>query len=197
VSGDGPPPLDGAGPTLTTARLVLRPWRESDLEQMAAVNGDPETMRYFPAPLNRAESDAFVAHMDASFALRGSGLWAVEVPGTAACIGAVGLLTVGFEAHFTPATEVGWRLGREHWGKGYATEAATEALRYAFEDLDLSEIVSFTAAVNLPSIAVMERLGMHRDPDGEFSHPRIAADHRLAPHVLYRLGRPEWAGGRD
>lgn len=196
MSTAGPVRIEPAGPTLTTERLVLRPWRQSDLEPMAALNADPETMRFFPAPLTREESDTFVSRMAMSFAHLGTGMWAVEVPGTAPCIGAVGLLHVGFEEHFTPAVEVGWRLAREHWGKGYATEAAREALRYGFETLRLDEVVSFTAAVNLRSRAVMERLDMRRDPAQDFSHPRIPAGHRLQPHVLYRLDRSEWAAGR-
>jgi ribosomal-protein-alanine N-acetyltransferase len=187
-------PIEPAGPTLTTERLVLRPWQKDDLEPMAALNGDPATMRYFPAPLTRGQSDTFVANMVRAFTRHQMGMWAVEVVGGPSCIGAVGLLPVGFEAHFTPAVEVGWRLAREHWGRGYATEAARAALGYGFGDLALDEVVSFTAAVNGLSRAVMERLGMHRDPAEDFAHPRVKAG-RLQPHVLYRLGAAEWAAG--
>ncbi len=191
---NGPPPTtsDPAGPTLRTGRLRLRPWQEDDLGPFADLNGDAETMRYFPAPLTRQQSDALVERMVQSFALLGLGMWAVEVEGGPGFVGAVGLLQVAFDAPFTPAVEVGWRLAREHWGRGYATEAAGEALRYAFDELDVTEIVSFTAAINEPSQAVMTRLGMQRDPADDFVHPRIPPGHRLQPHVLYRLDRERW-----
>ncbi len=181
--------------TLRTDRLVLRPWCDEDLIPWAALNADPETMRYFPAPLTRSQSDRFVESMRRSLAHDGFCIWAVELvddprrPGAAGFVGAVGLLRPRFEAHFTPCVEVGWRLARAHWGCGYATEAARAALDLGFGDLGLDEIVSFTAAVNAPSRAVMVRLGMHRDPADDFLHPRIPPDHRLQPHVLYRLAR--------
>jgi RimJ/RimL family protein N-acetyltransferase len=194
VTGDGS--IRPVGPTLVTDRLLLRPWRDEDLDPLAALNGDPETMRYFPAPLDREQSDAFVRRMTQSFAWSGAGMWAVEAPGIAPCIGAVGLLQVSFDAHFTPAVEVGWRLARAHWGQGYATEAGTASLRYAFDDLGLDEVVSFTAVVNRPSQAVMKRLGMRRDPDDDFDHPRISSNHALSRHVLFRISRAQWAGDR-
>lgn len=193
--GAGPQGEGSVGPTLRSERLVLRPWREDDLGPFAALNADPETMRFFPAPLSRVESDALVERMVLTFAESGMGMWAVEVAGGPAFVGAVGLVPVRFEAPFTPAVEVGWRLAREHWGRGYATEAARQVLRFGFQEQGLAEIVSFTAAVNQPSQAVMARLGMHRDPDDDFVHPRIPSPHRLQPHVLYRLGRREWLVG--
>lgn len=188
----GTGPIEAAGPTLVTERLVLRPWRTEDLDPMAELNGDADTMRYFPAPLDREQSDTFVRRMVQSFEWSGTGLWAVEVPGVATCIGAVGLLRVGFEAPFTPAVEVGWRLARPYWGQGYASEAGAASLRYGFEALGLDSIVSFTSVANRPSQAVMGRLGMHRDPGGDFDHPRIPSDHPLSRHVLYRVDRRQW-----
>lgn len=190
MTGAGP-----RGPRLVTERLVLRRWDERDLEPFAALNGDPETMRYFPAPLTRKESDLLAARIEAGFEADGFGLWAVEVPGVARCAGFVGLARVGFQAPFDRAVEIGWRLDRRYWGQGYATEAARAALDFGFGPCGLREVVSFTAAINRPSRAVMERLGMHRDPADDFVHPRIPADHRLQPHVLYRLARPEWEQG--
>jgi RimJ/RimL family protein N-acetyltransferase len=190
---DGPHPVEEAGPTLMTERLVLRPWRAADLEPMAALNGDPETMRYFPSVLDREQSDAFVGRMAQSFATTGIGMWAIEAPEVAPCIGATGLLHVGFTAPFTPAVEVGWRLARPFWGMGYATEAGCASVHYGFETLGLDAIVSFTAAANRPSQAVMSRLGMSRVLDGDFDHPRIPAGHPLARHVLFRLDRTTWA----
>ena len=116
--GAGPQGEGSVGPTLRSERLVLRPWREDDLGPFAALNADPETMRFFPAPLSRVESDALVERMVLTFAESGMGMWAVEVAGGPAFVGAVGLVPVRFEAPFTPAVEVGWRLAREHWGRG-------------------------------------------------------------------------------
>lgn len=175
---------------LRTDRLLLRPWREADLAPFAAINADPEVMAHFPAPLDRAASDATVARIRAHFDRHGFGLWAVEVPGAAAFIGFVGLSTAAFEARFTPCVEVGWRLARDHWGRGYATEAARASLRFGFERLGLDEVVSFTAEANARSRAVMERIGMTRSPGDDFDHPSLPEGHRLRRHVLYRAGRP-------
>jgi RimJ/RimL family protein N-acetyltransferase len=181
---------------LRTERLLLRQWREEDLEPFAALNADPETMRYFPAPPSREESDALAERAGRQIEEEGWGLWAVEVAGVAAFIGFVGLAAPSFEAHFTPAVEVGWRLAREHWRRGYATEAAGAALAYGFRQLDLAEIVSFTSPLNEPSWRVMERLGMSHDPADDFEHPRVQVGHPLRPHVLYRLSRADWAVSR-
>lgn len=172
---------------LRTERLLLRRWRDADLEPFAALNGDPETMRFFPAPLTREESDAFARHIRDTIESQGWGLWAVEAPGDAEFVGFVGLARPSFEAHFTPAVEVGWRLAREHWGKGYASEAARAAVAYGFDELGLGEIVSFTSRLNVPSIRVMERIGMTRDPADDFDHPRVPEGDPLRRHVLYRL----------
>jgi RimJ/RimL family protein N-acetyltransferase len=170
---------------LTTRRLILRPWRDTDLAPFAALNGDPEVMRYFPAPLVEAESDAWVERATRHFADHGFGAWAVEAPGIAPFIGTVGLLEVRFEAFFAPAVELIWRLARPYWGQGFATEAARAAAEDGFDRLGLPELVAFTALPNLPSQRVMERLGMAHA--GEFDHPRLPEGHRLRRHVLYRL----------
>jgi RimJ/RimL family protein N-acetyltransferase len=175
---------------LRTERLLLRQWRDEDLEPFAELNADPETMRFFVSPQARAESDAFAERSRQQIEDEGWGLWAVEVGGGAPFIGFVGLARPSFEAHFTPAVEVGWRLARGHWGHGYATEAARAALAYGFDELALDEIVSFTSPLNEPSRRVMERLGMSHDPADDFEHPRVPAGHPLRPHVLYRLSRP-------
>jgi RimJ/RimL family protein N-acetyltransferase len=181
---------------LRTQRLLLRQWRDEDLEPFAELNADPETMRYFPAPPSREESDALAEHARRHIAEEGWGLWAVEVAGAADFIGFVGLARPSFEEHFTPAVEVGWRLARRHWRRGYATEAGRAALAYGFEELRLNEIVSFTSGLNEPSWRVMERLGMSQDPAGDFDHPRVPVGHPLRPHVLYRLSRTDWAVSR-
>jgi ribosomal-protein-alanine N-acetyltransferase len=177
---------------LTTDRLRLRRWRDEDRAPFAALNADPDVMRYFPSTLTRAQSDAMVDAIEEDFAARGWGLWAVEVVGGAPFIGFVGLNVPGFEAAFTPCVEIGWRLAKEHWGHGYASEAAREVLRFGFEDAGLDEIVSFTSVENTPSQAVMTRIGMVRDPAEDFDHPRLAIGHWLRRHVLYRLSREQW-----
>jgi len=178
-----------------TARLILRPWREEDLAPFAALNADPEVMEYFPRTLTRAESDNVAEAIAAHFDAHGFGLWAVEVPGVAPFIGFTGLSVPRFEAPFTPAVEVGWRLARAWWGRGYASEAARVALAFGFETLALDEIVSFTAAGNLRSRRVMQRIGMHEDVPGAFDHPALAEGHPLRAHVLYRLARADWRRG--
>jgi len=187
---------DAGGPTLATARLRLRPWRDDDLAPFAALNADPRVMEFFPAALDRAQSDALAARIRAHLGERGFGLWAVEVSGVAPFAGFVGLSVPRFEAHFTPCVEIGWRLAREHWGRGYATEGAVAALAFGFRDLGLTEIVSFTAPANQPSRRVMSRLGMTRDPRDDFDHPALPAGHALRRHVLYRLSRAAWESAR-
>jgi ribosomal-protein-alanine N-acetyltransferase len=180
---------------LRTARLRLRAWRASDREPFARMNADPRVMEHFPAPLAAAESDALLERIRAHFAARGFGLWAVEVPGGPDFIGFVGLSVPDFEAAFTPCVEVGWRLAAEHWGRGYATEAARAALAFGFGSLGLPEVVSFTVAANERSRRVMERLGMRRDPAEDFDHPSLPAGHPLCRHVLYRIARAAWTSG--
>jgi RimJ/RimL family protein N-acetyltransferase len=174
-----------------TARVRLRAWRDADLAPFAALNADPVVMEHLPATLSRAESDAAAARIRRELAERGFGLWALELPGVAPFVGFTGLAVPLFEAHFTPCVEVGWRLAREHWGNGYATEAAHATLAFGFERLGLAEIVSFTAVGNVRSRRVMEKLGMQRDPADDFEHPALAPGHRLRPHVLYRIRRGE------
>jgi RimJ/RimL family protein N-acetyltransferase len=170
---------------IRTERLLLRRWQDDDREPFAALNGDPEVMEHFPAPLSRDESDALVDRIEAGFAERGWGLWALEAP--EGFIGFAGLSVPGFEADFLPAVEVGWRLARTAWGNGYASEAATACLRYAFEDLRLDEVLSFTATTNVRSERVMQRVGLVRV--GEFDHPALPEGHPLRRHVLYRAVR--------
>lgn len=172
---------------LRTDRLSLRSWRDADLEPYAALNVDREVMRYFPAPLSRDESDASAGRIRAGIAERGWGLWALELRASGEFVGFTGLNPVPddvAEAAGIGGTEVGWRLARSAWGHGYATEAGTEAMRFAHDELGLAEVVSFTAASNVRSRAVMERLGLRHDRD--FEHPRLAVDHPLRHHVLFR-----------
>jgi RimJ/RimL family protein N-acetyltransferase len=176
-----------------TDRLLLRPWREADRAPFAALNADPEVMEHFPGVMTREASDAFVDRIEQGWEELGWGLWAVEVPGITPFIGFVGLWRTEIVAG-EPLVEVGWRLARPFWGHGYATEAALQALEFGFEVLTLDEIVSFTVPRNARSRAVMERIGMHRDPADDFDHPRVDRLRypHIVRHVLYRLARSEW-----
>ena len=179
--------------TLTTDRLVLRRWCESDRDPFAALNADPEVMEHFPTLQSHAESDAMIDRIDAHFDEHGFGLWALEVGETREFIGFTGLSTPRFAARFMPAVEIGWRLARSAWRRGYASEAARRALRFGFEDVGLPEIVSFTAIGNLRSRAVMTRIGMTHDPVDDFEHPLIPEGSRLRRHVLYRIRADRFA----
>jgi ribosomal-protein-alanine N-acetyltransferase len=174
---------------IRTARLRVRSWREDDFDAYAAMNADPRVMEFFPSVLSREESEERFARGSARLAEHGIGFWPVEVVGGVRFIGIVGLARPDFEAPFMPAVEVGWRLAAEHWGQGYATEAAQGVLAFGFERLGLPEIVSFTTTANVRSRRVMEKLGMRRAPAEDFLHPLIAEGHPLRPHVLYRLPR--------
>jgi RimJ/RimL family protein N-acetyltransferase len=171
---------------IRTTRLVLREWRDADLEPFAALNADPRVREYFPSVLDRAESDASVARIRAHFAEHGFGFWAIEVPGVADFVGMCGLAHAHFDAPFTPCVEIGWRVAHEHWGQGYATEAARGALDYGFRTLQLPEIVAFAVVTNTKSRRVMEKIGMTYDPADDFDHPALPAGHPLRRHVLYR-----------
>ncbi len=180
-------------PVIETERLVLRRWEDADRAPFAAINADPEVMRHLGPLLDRAQSDALIDRIEAGFDDVGFGLWAVEVCDEPDIVGFVGLSRPRFEAPFTPCVEVGWRLARSAWGRGYATEAARAALRHGFEVVGLDEIVSFTTVANERSKAVMRRLGMTRDLADDFEHPNVAVGDPLRPHVLYRLARSAWA----
>jgi RimJ/RimL family protein N-acetyltransferase len=178
---------------LTTARLVLRPWRDPDREAFALLNDDPTVMELLPRRLSRDESDALAARIQADIEERGWGLWAVEIAGQAPFIGFVGLSVPSFDAHFTPCIEIAWRLAAQYWGNGYASEAARASLRFAFGELQLRQVVAFTVPLNRRSIRVMERIGMTRDTGGDFEHPKLTPSHPLRLHVLYRVNRAAWS----
>lgn len=150
-------------------------------------------MRYLPRPLSPSESDRMIERIEAHFNRHGFGLWAVEVAASSRLAGFVGFQWTEFEADFTPCVEIGWRLGREFWGSGYATEAARTCLRYGFDELALDQVFSFTPVVNVRSIAVMRRIGLHYLRN--FTHPLIARDHELCEHLLYALKRDESSAG--
>jgi RimJ/RimL family protein N-acetyltransferase len=176
-----------ACPVIVTERLLLREWRNTDVDPFAAMNSDPRVMEYFPETYSEERTRRFVARIRECWAERGYGLWAVERQDTGRFIGYVGLWPATFPAHFTPAVEVGWRLAADQWRNGYATESARASLRYGFDTVGLDEIVSFTSGLNVRSWRVMERLGMRRDASGDFEHPNLPEGHPLRPHVLYRI----------
>lgn len=176
---------------IDTPRLRLRQWRDADDAPFAALNADAEVMRYFPAPLSRTESDGMAARCRDRIDALGWGFWACERKADGAFIGFVGLNVPAAALPFAPCVEIGWRLAREAWGQGFATEAARAALAVGFERLGLDEIVSFTALGNRRSRAVMERLGMHEDAL-VFEHPALQEGHPLRSHCLYRLPRADW-----
>jgi RimJ/RimL family protein N-acetyltransferase len=181
--------MSAVGTELRTERLVLRQWREADLDLFAELNADPEAMRHFPSRLTREQSDALARDISYTLEEQGWGLWAVEVIDGPSFVGFVGLNEPRFEAHFLPAIEVGWRLSPERWGQGYATEAARAAVAFGFAELELDEIVAMIAPANTRSRRVAERLDMTRDPADDFDHPRVPPG-PLRKHVLYRLQRP-------
>jgi len=189
--------MSGPHPTLATPRLSLRPWKDEDRAPFAAMNADPPVMEFLPGSMTREQCDAMINRVRAHFDRHGFGFWAVEAIGVADCIGFVGLSVPRFESHFTPCVEVGWRLAREHWGKGYATEAARAALDFGFKQIRLEEIVSFTVPDNIRSRRVMEKLGMTHNPADDFDHPAFPQGHRLCRHVLYRLRSSVGAGRHE
>lgn len=177
---------------IRTARLLLRRWRESDHAPFAVLNSDPLVTEHLPDRLERAESDDLIATIETGFEAHGYGLWALEERATGAFVGFTGLTIPSFQAHFTPAVEVGWRLALSAWGRGYATEAGLASVAFGFLEVGLDEIVSFTSADNVRSRAVMERIGMTHDPEDDFDHPALAEGDRLRPHVLYRISATDW-----
>ena len=174
---------------IETPRLLLRPWQDADREPFAAMSADPEVMRYLITPATRAAVDPWIDRQIAHQAAHGFCFWAVEEQASGAFVGAVGLMHVGYEAHFTPAVELGWRVARPFWGHGYAPEAALASLQFGFAELRLEQIVANACIENTKSRRVMEKLGMTWNPADDFDHPRIA-EAEAAPlrrQVLYRI----------
>lgn len=178
---------------LRTARLLLRRWRDTDRDPFAAMNADPDVMRYFPSRLDRSASDALVDRLERGFEHQGFGLWALEVVASGEFIGFTGLTPMPDGVPGAGGIEVGWRLARHAWHRGYATEAATIAVRVAFDALGLDRLWSMTAAPNEPSQAVMRRLGMALEACVD--HPALPGAHPLRPQVVYRLDTPARSGG--
>ncbi len=177
---------------IDTPRLRLRRWTRSDLPVFSAMNADAQVNRHLLGPLDAATSRAMLQRIEAHHSVHGFGLWAMERRDDGALLGFAGLQIVPFDAAFTPAIEVGWRMLPSAWGHGYATEAARAAIDDGFARLSIEQVVAFTVHANSRSEAVMQRLGMQRDPAGDFEHPRLPDGHVLRPHRLYRLHRYDW-----
>lgn len=172
---------------IKTDRIILRSWKNSDLDLFAKLNADPEVMSYFPSPLSKEESDKLALLISQEIENHAMGLWALEIPGVSEFAGFVGIRHIPYKTPFTPAVEIGWRLAQEFWGQGYATEGAIEALKYGFDKMSLPEIVAFTYEGNMPSRRVMEKIKMTYDPEDDFDHPNLPKGHPLRKHVLYRM----------
>jgi RimJ/RimL family protein N-acetyltransferase len=179
--------------SLQTERLVLRHWHNSDRQPFARLNADAQVMEFMPSTLSEQQSNTLVDRIEAHFQEHGFGLYAAEIRSGKRFIGYIGLSVPTFHAAFTPCVEIGWRLAREYWGQGLATEGAREIVRYAFKELNLLELVSFTVPGNTRSLRVMEKIGMIHNPNDDFDHPRLPDGHTLKRHVLYRLGLSTWS----
>lgn len=177
---------------LETERLRLRTWKEGDKQALITISQDPEVMQHFPSIPSNDDVKNLFDKINQHQKDKGYSLYAVELKSTADFIGFVGLLTVGYQAHFTPAVEIGWRIAKAYWNKGYATEAAKAVLKKAFFDFKLHEIVSFTTTTNLASQRVMQKIGLHHSTHDDFDHPRIDKNNPLCRHVLYRLSKKDY-----
>ncbi len=177
--------------SLQTDRLILRPWKEEDFIPFAQLCADTDVMEYFPHLLTFAESKSMGVRINSLIQERGWGFWAVEIPEQSTFIGFVGLHIPKDNLPFSPCVEIGWRLAKEYWGQGYATEAAKESLKYAFTKLNINEVVSFTSLVNRRSQAVMEKIGMF-NTGNNFMHPDIELGHKLCEHVLFKITKQDW-----
>lgn len=176
--------------TLETPRLLLRPWNDRDAVPFYLMSQDPQVMEYFPSLWSMDMVSSFIDRMNVQLADKMFTLWAVEERSSKEFMGFIGLNCPAWEAHFTPCVEIGWRLAAAFWGKGYATEGALAALDYAFKHLQLPQVVAFTVPGNLKSRRVMEKIGMIRDLEGDFIHPKLNPQHPFARHVLYTIKNP-------
>ncbi|ELR99793.1 GNAT family N-acetyltransferase [Gloeocapsa sp. PCC 73106] len=175
---------------ITTPRLKLRPMEFKDLPAFASLNADPRVMEFLPKVLSIQETEEFYQRILQSYSQHGFGLLAADLLNSSEFIGYIGLFVPNFSAFFTPCVEIGWRLAFEHWGKGYATEGAKAVLKFAFDELELSEVVSFTIPANLRSLKVMKKIGM--EWVGEFDHPNLPIAHQFRRHFLYKIDSLEF-----
>lgn len=160
------------------------------------MNADQRVMRLLQGAMTRDESAASLARLQDQWTREDWGLFALERRDDGAVVGFCGLAPVRWEAAFAPKVEIGWRLAHEHWGHGYATEAAGRVLDWVFNELRWPEIISFTREENYKSHAVMQRLGMRREPEYDFDLPIPPKSEGGSRHLFYRLRAIEWSGPR-
>ncbi|PPE03399.1 GNAT family N-acetyltransferase [Holospora curviuscula] len=177
---------------IETERLILRTLRKEDADPYFQINQDPKVIEFLPRALTMEQVNDFIPSVNNHQDKHGYTLWAAYLKETKELMGFTGLNYTDWEFNFTPAVEVGWRLGSQYWGKGYATEGSKASLEYGFKQCGLKEIVSFTVPANVRSLRVMEKIGLKRDLNGDFAHPKFPADHKLSHHVLYRLSADEY-----
>lgn len=177
-------------PVIETPRLRLRQWTDADIERWADMNADTRVMEFFVEPTPRDRSRSQAASMRAALERNGYGWFVMELKNRPGFSGVIAVDDVGYDVPYRPRREIGWRLPVEAWGCGYATEAARALMTFAFEDLRWPHLVAMTAAINMRSRNVMEKLGMTRDPADDFDHPRVPDGHRVKRHVLYRKSAP-------
>ncbi len=177
---------------IQTERLILRLWKSEDAQPYYDINQDPEVIRYLRGPLTIEQVQYFIFSANAHYDTHGYTLWAVELKETGELIGFIGLNYIDWKTLFTPAVEIAWRLGTHFWGNGYATEGARAVLKYGFMVLGIQKIVSFTVPANTRSIWVMKKIGLQRDENGDFNHPKLSLDHPLSQHILYKLIRDDY-----
>lgn len=179
---------------IETERLILRPFEARDHMPYSATHADPEVMRFYPAIWSSEQSADAIQRAKDGLAKSGFDLLAVELEETGEFVGTIGIVQLSDLMQKTlsgrPQVEIGWRLQHNMWGQGFASEGAKACLYYAWEKLSLPEVVAYTAAINLPSRRVMEKIGMTHDKDADFEHPKLAQGHELRPHVLYRIKNP-------
>lgn len=173
--------------TISTSRLLLRPWHKTDCKPFFKINQDEKVLEFLPGAMSQAQINDFMRYQNLQLKNRHYMLWAVELKKTGQLIGFIGLNYFDKPAHFAPAVEIGWRLGSQYWGQGYAPEGALACLEYGFKQLGIDEIVAFTVPDNQRSRKVMEKIGMVQDMEGSFAHPNLPMAHRLSNHVLYRI----------
>jgi RimJ/RimL family protein N-acetyltransferase len=176
---------------IVTDRLILRTWHDTDIDAYWRINQDSEVIELVREPMSRKEAEEFTTLANQQFATQGYTLWAAEEKASGKLTGFIGLNAVNWKKPFGPAVEIGWRLGREFWQQGYATEGATAVLEFGFTHCGLQEIIAFTVPQNKRSIRVMEKIGMHRDMQGDFAHPKLPPDHKLSKHVLYKIKKAD------
>ena len=177
---------------IETPRLLLGGWEENDFNIFTTMNADSEVMRYFPETYSHDLTKHLYNDIQKEFSEFGYGLYAVREKSTYRFIGFIGFHNANFESNFCPCIEIGWRLHKLFWNKGYATEGAKACLQYGFDKLNFDRIYSFTSVQNIPSQRVMQKIEMQKY--GNFDHPKVPENHPLRPHICYVIDKKDWKG---